>query len=198
MHSKPALIIAVTFGALGLLAAAQQPSRAIDTNAETRIERLQNQIERIEAVRAIKRVQYAYGHYVEFGLWHDFADLFTEDVVYTEHHYGVFHGREAVRDWIVAVMAPFPHMRFPNDWIAHDEDNDAVVVMIKNLLDHPTDPDGEPFWFPNWTRLVYAGDGLFSSEEDIYNPDRDAPRVVAAWMRAGGQLATTEILQPNA
>ena len=74
------------------------------------------------------------------GDWRPFADLFTEDVVYTEHHYGVFHGREAVRDWIVAVMAPFPHMRFPSDWTAYDEDNDAVVIMIKNLLDHPTDP----------------------------------------------------------
>ena len=82
------------------------------------------------------------------GDWRPFADLFTEDVVYTEHHYGVFHGREAVREWIVAVMAPFPHMRFPSDWIAYDDDNDAVVLMIKNLLDHPTDPNGEPFWFP--------------------------------------------------
>ncbi len=132
------------------------------------------------------------------GDWRPFADLFTEDVVYTEHHYGVFHGREAVRDWIVAVMAPFPHMRFPSDWTAYDEDNDAVVVMIKNLLDHPTDPKGEPFWFPNWTRLVYAGDGLFSSEEDIYNPNRDAPGVVTAWLEAGGQLASDAILQPNA
>jgi hypothetical protein len=61
------------------------------------------------------------------GDWRPFADLFTEDVVYIEHHYGVFHGREAVRDWIVAVMAPFPHMRFPSGWTAYDEDNDAVV-----------------------------------------------------------------------
>lgn len=52
------------------------------------------------------------------GDWRPFADLFTEDVVYTEHHYGVFRGREAVRDWIVAVMAPFPHMRFPSGWTA--------------------------------------------------------------------------------
>lgn len=48
------------------------------------------------------------------GDWRPFADLFTGDVVYTEHHYGVFRGREAVRDWTVAVMAPFPHMRFPS------------------------------------------------------------------------------------
>ncbi|MDT5222315.1 MAG: hypothetical protein QOF15_4420 [Mycobacterium sp.] len=131
------------------------------------------------------------------GDWRPFADLFTEDVVYIEHHYGVFHGREAVREWIVSVMAPFPHMRFPADWTAYDEDNDAVVIMIKNLLDHPTDPTGTPFWFPNWTRLVYAGDGLFSSEEDIYNPNRDAPREVGAWIHAGGRLATDEIPQPK-
>jgi hypothetical protein len=131
------------------------------------------------------------------GDWRPFADLFTEDVVYTEHHYGVFHGREAVREWIVDVMAPFPHMRFPTDWTAYDEENDAVVVMIKNLLEHPTDSTGEPFWFPNWTRLVYAGDGLFSSEEDIYNPNRDAPRVVGAWIQAGGKLATDAIPAPK-
>lgn len=66
------------------------------------------------------------------GDWRPFADLFTEDVVYTEHHYGIFHGREAVREWIVDVMAPFPHMRFPSDWTAYDEENDAVVIMIRN------------------------------------------------------------------
>jgi hypothetical protein len=119
------------------------------------------------------------------GDWSPFADLFTTDCVYTEHAYGVFHGREAVREWIVGVMAPFPHMRFPQDWVAYDDDNDAVVIGIQNVLDH----DGQAFGFPNWTRLVYAGDGLFSSEEDVYNPQRDAPRVVGSWLRAGGQLA---------
>ena len=106
-------------------------------------------------------------------------------------------GREAVREWIQKVMAPFPHMRFRRDWTAYDEENGAVVMLIKNLLDHPTDPDGEPFWFPNWTRLVYAGDNLWSSEEDIYNPRRDAARVVGAWLAAGGELATDEIPSPQ-
>ena len=97
------------------------------------------------------------------------------------------HGRETVRAWIQEVMAPFPHMRFPSEWQAWDEENGAVVIHIKNLLDHPTDPDGEPFWFPNWTRLVYAGDNQWSSEEDIYNPRRDAARVVGGWLAAGGR-----------
>jgi hypothetical protein len=131
------------------------------------------------------------------GDWSPFADLFTEDVHYVEHAYGELDGREAVREWIQQVMAPFPHMRFPQGWTAYDEENGAVVMLIKNLLDHPTDPDGEPFWFPNWTRLVYAGDHLWSSEEDIYNPRRDAARVVGAWLAAGGTLATDEIPRPK-
>ena len=37
--------------------------------------------ERLEAVRAVKRLQHAYGHYSELGLWHDFADLFSDTAV---------------------------------------------------------------------------------------------------------------------
>ena len=131
------------------------------------------------------------------GDWAPFADLFTEDVHYVEHAYGELHGREAVREWIQTVMAPFPHMRFPQGWAAYDEQHGAVVLLVKNLLDHPTDPDGEPFWFPNWTRLVYAGDNQWSQEEDIYNPRRVAARVVGAWLAAGGELANDQIPSPK-
>ncbi|MFD6354970.1 nuclear transport factor 2 family protein [Nocardia tengchongensis] len=123
----------------------------------------------------------------ETGDWGPFADLFVEDVEYIEHAYGTFHDRESVRTWIIEVMKPFPHMRFPHEWVAYDEDNDAIVVGIKNLLDHPTEP-GVDFWFPNTTRLVYAGNGLFASEEDIYNPARDAARVIGEWVKAGGVM----------
>jgi hypothetical protein len=121
------------------------------------------------------------------GEWSQFADLFTEDVHYVEHAYGIFDNREDVRRWIVDVMAPFPHMRFPHEWVAFDEENDAIVVGIRNVLDHPTEP-GVEFWFPNVTRIVYAGDGLFSAEEDTYNPARDAARVIGEWIQAGGQM----------
>ncbi len=119
------------------------------------------------------------------GDWAPFADLFTEDVTYVEHAYGVMHGREQVRRWIVDVMAPFPHMRFTHSWVAVDEDAGALVMEIMNILDHPTDPDAE-FGFPNVSRLVYAGDNQWSSEEDVYNPVRDAPAAVGAWLQAGG------------
>jgi hypothetical protein len=128
---------------------------------------------------------------VETGDWNGWADLFTEDALYIEHAYGEFHGREAIREWICGVMAPFPTMYFPQDWVLYDEDNDAIVMCVQNVLPHPEDPDIN-FAFPNWTRLVYAGDGQFSLEEDIYNPNRGAPEAIRGWLAAGGKFATGE------
>jgi len=75
------------------LATAQQrdPLPGIDT----KLERLQGRLDSIESIRAIKRLQYAYGHYVEFGLWNDFADLFTADAV-TNYQQGA-RGKDAIR-----------------------------------------------------------------------------------------------------
>ena len=119
--------------------------------------------------------------------WTRFAELFTEDVVYIEHACGTFRGREEVRAWSVAATAPFPHMRLTHEWVAYDEPNDAIVLGVNNILDHPSKP-GVEFSFPCISRLVYAGDGLFSLQEDVYNPARDAVRVVEDWVAAGGQL----------
>jgi hypothetical protein len=129
------------------------------------------------------------------GDWSIWAGVFTEDAHYIEHAFGEFRGRAAIREWITKVMAPFPYMTFPQDWVAFDEDTGAIIFQCQNRLDHPTDPNGEPFQFPTWTRMVYAGNGLFSSEEDIYNPLRDANRVITAWSKAGGKFASPPLVQ---
>jgi hypothetical protein len=123
------------------------------------------------------------------GDWSIWAALFTEDARYVEHAYGEMHGREAIREWITGVMAPYPNMTFPQDWVVFDEENGAIVFQCQNAFPAPFDAKGTPYSFPNWTRLEYAGDGLFSSEEDIYNPARDAARTVKAWLAAGGRFA---------
>jgi hypothetical protein len=60
-----------------------------------RVDRLDALMQRVEALSAIKRLQHAYGHYSELGLWHDFADLFADTGVghYTQ---GAFD-REGIR-----------------------------------------------------------------------------------------------------
>lgn len=129
---------------------------------------------------------------VRTGDWTVWAARFTEDAHYIEHAYGEFHGRKAIEEWIVGVMKPFPTMTFPQDWVVFDYERGAVVFQCQNRLPHPTDPDGEPFQFPNWTRLVYGGDGKWASEEDVYNPNKDAPAVIKAWLEAGGEFAGDE------
>ena len=72
-----------------ILAACAPYLFSADTSADSRqLQALQQRVARLEAnvrgaeaVRAIKRLQYAYGHYAEFGLWNDFADLFAENGV---------------------------------------------------------------------------------------------------------------------
>ena len=127
------------------------------------------------------------------GDWSIWASLFTKDADYVEHAFGEFKGRAAIERWITGVMTPFPHMRFPQSWVAYDEETGTITMEVINLLDHPNDPDHEGFGFPNWTRLTYAGEGLLSKEEDIYNPARNANRTIKAWLAAGGKF----VRKPN-
>ena len=118
------------------------------------------------------------------GDWRPWVECFTEDVHYVEHLYGEFRGRQAVLDWITSTMSvwPFDRMQeFPWDWYTIDAEQGWVVGQVENRFVDPG--DGEIYEAPNWTRLVYAGDGLFSSEEDVYNPSHFGP-VVERWLAA--------------
>jgi hypothetical protein len=119
------------------------------------------------------------------GDWQPWAECFTPDVRYIEHLYGEFNGREAVLTWINQTMNvwPFTHMQeFPWDWCTIDAEQGWVVGQVENRFVDPG--DGTVHQAANWTRLLYAGNGLFSSEEDVYNPTDFAPMVegwLAAW-----------------
>ncbi len=118
------------------------------------------------------------------GNWRPWVECFTEDCRYIEHMYGTFEGRDAVERWITPVMAawPFDHMQvFPWDWYTIDDERGWVVGQVENRFVDPG--DGNVYEAANWTRLVYAGDGLFAEEEDVYNPAEFEP-VVKAWLTA--------------
>ena len=66
---------------LAALCIAGVSTRGADPDLSTlqqRVDRLDTLTQRVEALSAIKRLQHAYGHYSELGLWHDFADLFAD------------------------------------------------------------------------------------------------------------------------
>lgn len=113
-----------------------------------------------------------------------FADLFTEDCTYVEHVFGEMQGRETVRDWIVPLMREYPNnlmVKYTHDWAYFDEAEGRVVLCART---HMADPgDGSSYTATNWTCLDYAGNGLFSREEDIYNP-ANFGTMIEAWLTA--------------
>jgi hypothetical protein len=48
-------------------------------NATERLDRLEAGVQAAEAVRAVKRLQHSFAHYLEAGAWSDLAELFTAD-----------------------------------------------------------------------------------------------------------------------
>ena len=129
---------------------------------------------------------------VESGDWASFADLFTPDATYEEHAFGSFVGREAIRSWVVETMTSFPGdtmTSFPIAWHVVDAPTSRVICEVRNLMPDPG--DGSVHEASNLTILTYAGDGLWSREEDVYNPMRFA-RMAADWARvarAHGRLS---------
>ena len=123
------------------------------------------------------------------GDWSAWADLHTEDGVWIEHHLGTFRGREAIRAAILKVMKPVPMMTFPVAW--HVIEGSRVVYYPWQVLPDPMSGakgGGEVYRFGCVTILEYAGGGLWSLQEDLYNP-QEAAEVVKRWLAAGGKLA---------
>ena len=117
------------------------------------------------------------------GDWASFADLFTPHATYEEHAFGTFSGRDAIRAWVVATMTAFPGntmTSFPIAWHLVDPATSRVVCEVRNLMPDPG--DGSAHEASNLTILTYAGEGLWSREEDIYNPMRFA-RMTSRWAR---------------
>jgi len=133
-------------------------------------------------------VEAAYRHFVavgDSGDWNAWADLHSPDGVWIEHHLGTFRGREEIRAAILKVMKPVPMMTFPVAW--HAIEGNRVVYYPWQVMPDPRS-GSEVFRFGCVTILEDAGDGLWSSQEDLYNP-REAEAVMKRWLAAGGKLA---------
>lgn len=117
------------------------------------------------------------------GAWEELPSLFTEDAEYVEHAFGTFHGREEIGRWAVKTMTAYPGRvmtGFPLAWHVVDAPSGRVICELRNLMPDPG--DGSALEESNITILTYAGDGLWSREEDVYNPMRFA-RMATDWAR---------------
>jgi hypothetical protein len=121
------------------------------------------------------------------GNWRDWANCFTADATYFEHHYGKFWGRENIFNWITKTMSEFPPSKmtaFPMTWYSIDMEKGWVFCEVMNRMEDLG--DGKIHEEPNLTILHYAGNGLFSYEEDAYNP-ANMGVMIKGWFEAGGK-----------
>ena len=111
--------------------------------------------------------------------WSVWADRFTEDATYIEHHYGTFEGRAAILDWISKTMGEWPNSEmtiFPHNWCVCDEETGRWICEIENRFEDPG--DGQIYEASNITILTYAGRGAVLVRGGRLQPGH---------LRAGGQ-----------
>lgn len=145
---------------------------------------------REEVESAFHRYQDAAAAAAVTGDWRPWAACFTEDATYHEHHFGRMSGRDQILSWITETMRAFPNnqmVAFPVDWYVIDEDRGWVICQVQNRMADPG--DGTVHQAYNWTRLEYAGGGLFSHEEDMYNP-AEFVEMINGWLAARERSGT--------
>ena len=90
---KPLALLA----ALALLAPASASAQA---SVDREIAELTQRVERLEGHRAVKKLQRAFGYYVDRGLWSEAADLFADDGTIEIGLDGVYVGRERIAEYL--------------------------------------------------------------------------------------------------
>ena len=139
---------------------------------------------RKELEKAFEAYQAAALRGAQTGDWTDWANCFTEDATYIEHHYGKFWGREKILNWITGTMGKWPASEmqaFPVTWHSIDEDKGWIICEVMNRMRDLG--DGEIYQEPNITILRYAGNGQFKYEEDAYNPN-NMGTMIGRWINA--------------
>ena len=112
--------------------------------------------------------------------WHTFGMTFTPDAVYEECHFGTMVGRDAILGWLVPVMEPCKGWTYPERWRAVEGDH--IAYGWYNRLPGQR-PDGSHYEFMGSSVKVYAGDGLCSYHEDVYNM-QTCVEVIREWNQA--------------
>ena len=80
-----------------------QPDQTAPFAPESLLSRLNARLARLEAASIVKRLQRAFGYYVDQALWDEVADLFTADASLEVALDGVYEGRNRIRQYLYAL-----------------------------------------------------------------------------------------------
>ena len=98
--------------------------------------------------------------------WDALAEFFTDDASFVDPAWGRIDGIANIRKFLVESMVGLEDWTFPHEWEAVDGDH--LVTGWQNRLPG-TRADGTFYQAPGISRLVYAGNGKFSFEQDLLN-----------------------------
>jgi hypothetical protein len=76
------------------------PAAAGAQSLDQQIDALTLRVEKLEAVRSIKKLQRAFGYYVDRGLWGEASDLFTDDGTIEIGLDGVYVGKQRIHQYL--------------------------------------------------------------------------------------------------
>jgi SnoaL-like domain len=145
---------------------------------------------REELTAAFERFEETVARAAQTRDWDPWVEQYTDDVTYIEHAAGTWKGRDEVRAWIWKTMTSFPgsHMTaFPTLWSVVDESTARIICELDNPMVDPG--DGTIISATNISIVTYAGAGLWSRQEDIYNPLRFV-QATMKWCRRAQELGT--------
>jgi len=83
-----------------LLALALAPAHAQNRSLDAEVAALTARVEQLEGARAVKKLQRAFGYYVDRGLWRDAADLFSNDGSIEIGIDGVYVGKARIEEYL--------------------------------------------------------------------------------------------------
>lgn len=79
---------------------AKTHAAARDASLTGQIAQLSAEVDQLEGARAVRKLQRAYGYYVDRGLWDEAADLFADDATIEIGMDGVYVGKARIKEYL--------------------------------------------------------------------------------------------------
>jgi acetyl esterase/lipase len=95
-HRLAGLALAIAVAAFGVAPSAGYSADGAATELQARLNRLEAEVTAAEDLSALKRMQRAYGYYLDKGMWEDLQAFFTDDAV-ANYPAGIYIGHESIR-----------------------------------------------------------------------------------------------------
>jgi sugar lactone lactonase YvrE len=103
----------------GLFKAYAVPLQEADKGLETQLATLSEEVQRLEDANAIRKLQRAYGYYIDKGYWDQAADLLTDEATLETGVDGVYVGKAHIRDLLIRQGGGHPGPGLPYGQMNH-------------------------------------------------------------------------------